>query len=695
MQGWTLFLVTVALYSALPLIFAVRRSSYQNLLMYAHIAGLKTLGGLLGAVYVYDFGDFRLSAGQVAFGGFVFSTLIMVIVGRDLQVVRNIIALTISVNVLVYLTFQISGTALDADGVLNPSGTSTDIFGESLRVVALGGLLIVLLLLVLLAILELAKRRLPSSAMPVVYVGAFVAILTLDGVLFPTLALTPTDDYLGLIRNGVLAKLVLAAAYSVPLLVFVLFFRPVIERFEAKPLNLRGLFAVSRGELEERLERQQSELQVQRDQLRESTENAGRATATVDRILDSATNTILVALDQEFRVTQFNSGAQRLLGWASAEVTGRSPVMFHAADEIARQAEELGTDPDYAQVIVAQVGTGKRRDWEFLGRDGAVHMVSLSVTEIIVGGRGLGYLAAGEDVTSRLREENAVKSALRREHEAVVRLQEVNRVKRDLVSTVSHELRTPITSIHGYTELLSDGSFGQLTEEQAGALERVRHNAGRLEAMVNDLLVLERAETGDLELEFTSLDLRETVHDSAAILDELLTGRELDVNMNLSPSPVPVYGDRAAMERVLVNLLSNAVKFTPGEGRITVTVAADDGRAVLTVSDTGIGIGEEDQARLFNRFFRAEEANRMAIPGSGLGLSIVHAIVSGHGGVVGVESTPGGGTTISVSLPHSDETADAADDIEGVNGLDSVDSVDGVDGLDSVDAEPVRASASS
>ncbi len=686
MQGWTLFVVSVALYSALPLVFAMRHTSYQNLLMYAHIAGLKTLGALLGSVYIFDLGDFTLTAGQVAFGGFVFSTLVMVIVGRDLQVVRNIIALTISVNVLVYVTFQISGTALDSADVINPTGAPSEIFDESLRVVVLGGLIIVLLLLVLLAILELAKRRLPTSAMPVVYVGAFVAVLAVDGVLFPTLALTPTDDYLGLIRNGVLAKLVLAGAYSVPLLVFVVFFRPVIERFEAQPLNLRGLVTVTRGELEERLERQQSELEVQRDQLRETTESAGRATATVDRILDSATNTILVALDQEFRVTQFNSGAQRLLGWASAEVTGLSPVMFHAADEIARQAEELGTDPDYAQVIVAQVGTGKRRDWEFLGRDGVVHMVSLSVTEIVVGGRGLGYLAAGEDVTSRIREEKAVKSALRREHEAVVRLQEVNRVKRDLVSTVSHELRTPITSIHGYTELLSDGSFGQLTEEQAGALERVRHNAGRLEAMVNDLLVLERAETGDLELEFTSLDLRETVQGSTEILDEMLKGRTLDVNMNLSPSPVPVYGDRAAMERVLVNLLSNAVKFTPGEGRITVTVAADDGRAVLTVSDTGIGISEADQGRLFNRFFRAEEANAMAIPGSGLGLSIVNAIVGGHGGVVSVESKPGGGTTISVSLPHFEESTESAEPTEPT---------DTAEPAEAHDAEPATASAAS
>ena len=244
-------------------------------------------------------------------------------------------------------------------------------------------------------------------------------------------------------------------------------------------------------------------------------------------------------------------------------------------------------------------------------------MISLSITEIVVGSRSLGYLAAGEDVTGRLRAENAVKTALRREHEAVMRLQEVNRVKQDLVSTVSHELRTPITSIHGYTELLRDGAFGDLTAAQIGAVERVRHNSSHLEALVNDFLVLERAEIGNLDLEFGSLDLRETVHGVTHAFEEMLEGRTLDVDLDLASTPVPVYGDRVAMERVLVNLLSNAVKFTPGEGRIAVSVATDNGRSLLTVADTGIGIGESDQRQLFNRFFRSEEATLRAIPGTG------------------------------------------------------------------------------
>lgn len=651
MQGWSLFVVSVALYSVFPLVLAVRRTPYQFLLLYTHVAAMITLSGLLSSVYLLEVGGLRLLAGQVAFAGFVFSTLVTVIVGRDLQVVRNVIAINISVNVLIYLAFLISGAALDADGVVNTLGTSAGVFQHSLRTVGLGGILSVFTLLLLLGILEAAKGRVPSPAMPLVYVGAFVGILALDGAVFPLLVLTPAPDLGALVWTGVQAKLVLAAAYSVPLLVFVLFFRRSIERFEAGPLNLRGLVSVSRDELMERLERQQTELKAQSDELRETTETVGGATATVDRILDSATNTILMSMDQQFRITKFNVGAQRLLGWEAADVTGLSPVMFHNADEVARQAEELHTAADYSYVVMAQVATGKRRDWEFVTRDGQQHVISLSITEIVVGSRSLGYLAAGEDVTGRLRAENAVKTALRREHEAVVRLQEVNRVKQDLVSTVSHELRTPITSIHGYTELLCDGSFGELTEGQAHALERVRHNSSRLESLVNDLLVLERAEIGNLDLELTTLDLRDTVRGITHTLEEMLTGRTLEVTMTLAATPVPVFGDRVALERVLVNLLSNAVKFTPGEGTINVSVAADDGRCVLTVVDSGIGISQSDQRQLFNRFFRTEEANSRAIPGTGLGLSVVQAIVEGHGGLIAVDSRPGLGTTVSVTLP--------------------------------------------
>ncbi|WP_295660841.1 cell wall metabolism sensor histidine kinase WalK, partial [uncultured Nocardioides sp.] len=197
-----------------------------------------------------------------------------------------------------------------------------------------------------------------------------------------------------------------------------------------------------------------------------------------------------------------------------------------------------------------------------------------------------------------------------------MRLQEVNRVKQDLVSTVSHELRTPITSIHGYTER-RDGAFGDLTAAQIDAVERVRHNSSRLEALVNDLLVLERAEIGNLDLEFGSLDLRETVHGVTHACEEMLEGRTLDVDLDLASTPVPVYGDRVAMERVLVNLLSNAVKFTP-RGEVVLGERLDEaGALVFAVRDTGIGIPADRVDRLFRSFSQVDASTTRVYGGTG------------------------------------------------------------------------------
>ncbi|HEY3544505.1 MAG TPA: hypothetical protein VGK17_00270, partial [Propionicimonas sp.] len=246
MSGLTLFLLSVALYAGIPLLIATRRTRFRFALLYGHIAGVLTLGGLLGAVYVLPLtGDVALLAGQVAYGAFMFSTMVTVIVGRDLQVVRNVIVLTVSVDTLVYLIFRISQAALSSSGIPDPLGVPSSIFDQSLRIVVSGGLLIIAELLLLLGILEVAKRRLPSAAMAPVYLLAYVGILTLDGVLFPALVLLPPDGLGAFIRSGVEAKFLLAVAFSVPLGLFVAAYRPTLLRFEATELHLHTLISAS------------------------------------------------------------------------------------------------------------------------------------------------------------------------------------------------------------------------------------------------------------------------------------------------------------------------------------------------------------------------------------------------------------------------------------------------------------------
>jgi len=313
--------------------------------------------------------------------------------------------------------------------------------------------------------------------------------------------------------------------------------------------------------------------------------------------------------------------------------------MFHTRREIQRQAAHFGVGADHATIMLEMVKRGERRDWEFLGKDRGARMASLTLSEVTdPGGQVIGYIGAGEDITERLRAEEALRMALDREHASVLRLKEVDHVKQELVSNVSHELRTPITSISGYAELLADGDLGGLNAAQVDAVRRIGRNTGRLGVLVEDLLTLSKAESGLLGLE------REDG-------EEQLRVRTLNARLVLAPEPVVVMGDARALERVVMNLLSNAIKFTPDDGHVAITVSRTSLGASLMVCDTGMGIAQEDQEHLFTRFFRGAAATEHAIQGTGLGLSIVHSIVTQHGGIVSIESAPGSGATVTVLLP--------------------------------------------
>ena len=383
------------------------------------------------------------------------------------------------------------------------------------------------------------------------------------------------------------------------------------------------------------------------------TSQATRSATTLERLLDSASGTVIIATDAVGRITHYNAGAQQLLGYTADEVMGRNPEMFHTPHEIARHAERFGVPVDYVRVVLATVEAGERRDWEFTNKDGSRRMISLTLSAVTEpAGTVVGYIGAGEDITERLRVQDALMAALDREHASVLRLEEVDHVKQELVSNVSHELRTPITSISGYAELLTDGSLGGLNHHQQDAMHRIGRNTARLGLLVEDLLTLSRAESGKLELEHEEVDLRDVVHESRELIDELVRTRTLDLRIELPAEPVVIVGDGPALERVVMNLLSNAIKFTPDDGRVTVSVGQNGEGAQLVVSDTGMGISAEDQQQLFTRFFRSTAATERAIQGTGLGLSIVHSIVSQHGGAVSIDSATGHGTTVTVLLPQ-------------------------------------------
>ncbi len=381
--------------------------------------------------------------------------------------------------------------------------------------------------------------------------------------------------------------------------------------------------------------------------------HASRTAMTVERLLDAASGALIIATDEVGRITHYNTGAQQTLGYPPEKVIGQTPAMFHTKSELALQATYFGVKVSHPAIVLEMVKRAERRDWEFIREDGRPRMVSLTLSEVTdPDGEVIGYIGAGEDITERLRAEEALRTALEHEHASVLRLEEVDHVKQELVSNVSHELRTPITSISGYAELLADASLGELNEGQADAVERIGRNTGRLGLLVEDLLTLSRAESGKLDLEHERVDLRAVVRDAREMFDEMLRNRSLEVRLDLPDQPASVVGDAHALERVVANLMGNGIKFTPDGGRVTVTVAEDVHEVAITVCDNGIGIPPEDQQHLFTRFFRASAATEQAIQGTGLGLSIVHSIVSQHGGNVSIRSAPGSGTTVTVLLPN-------------------------------------------
>jgi signal transduction histidine kinase len=244
---------------------------------------------------------------------------------------------------------------------------------------------------------------------------------------------------------------------------------------------------------------------------------------------------------------------------------------------------------------------------------------------------------------------NEMAEALERNWRAA---QEAERVKEEFFALVSHELRTPLSSIVGYVEVLLEETDEQpLTdEERRRFLEIVNRNARRLQRLVGDLLFVARLEAGKLDLQPTEMDLSETARDAIEAARQAVRRADIRVRAEIAGG-VSMYGDPDRLGQVMDNLLSNAIKFTPEGGEVGLRLLALDGRARLEVWDTGIGISDADQSRLFERFFRASSATDAAVPGVGLGLSITRAIVHSHGGGMSFASVEGRGTTFRVDLP--------------------------------------------
>lgn len=233
-------------------------------------------------------------------------------------------------------------------------------------------------------------------------------------------------------------------------------------------------------------------------------------------------------------------------------------------------------------------------------------------------------------------------------------LESANRLKSEFLASMSHELRTPINALIGYTALLRDRVYGDLSRGQEAALERVANASEHLLQLVSDMLDLARIQGGGLAIQPQPVDLAELIDDVAGAIQPQLRSKPLDFRVEVEPDLPRVTTDRARLRQVLMHLLSNAIKFTPNGGVTIQARRVKHGAGVeISVADTGIGIRREHLSMIWEEFRQVDQTWTREHEGTGLGLAISKQLVNLLGGKVRVRSQPGQGSVFTITLPLS------------------------------------------
>lgn len=341
-------------------------------------------------------------------------------------------------------------------------------------------------------------------------------------------------------------------------------------------------------------------------------------------VLQSIADGVIVN-DIEDNVIVFNTAAEEILGLQHTDVLGQSVWRLFDVFEENGRSDALEAMEAISSSPRASIGQLIETTLEVCNKVISAHMAPV-VTE---SQEALGVVTVLRDITREV---------------------QADRAKSEFVSTVSHELRTPLTSIKGYTDLIHGGAVGSISEQQKRFLGIIKGNADRLTALINDLLDISRIESGRVQLKIESLKLAEIVNEVVVSLRTEIEAKGLRLELDISEQTPEIMGDRARIIQIVTNMISNALKYTD-YGWIQIGLCALEEAVRLDVADSGIGISNEDQGRVFERFYRANTPVMEGRGGTGLGLAITKELVELHGGRLWVESESGVGSTFTIILP--------------------------------------------
>jgi signal transduction histidine kinase len=295
--------------------------------------------------------------------------------------------------------------------------------------------------------------------------------------------------------------------------------------------------------------------------------------------------------------------------------------------------------------FVLTLALGYAISWSIVG---PVQEIDTRLSRIAAGDFSQKVAVANRDELGALAEH--VNSACEELRELYKRLEDASRHKSQFLANMSHELRTPLNAILGFGELMLDGVYGDVPDRMRAPLERMQSNGKHLLGLINDVLDLSKIEAGQLNLTLADYSVDELVRGVYGSVESLAAEKKLSISMRVPSGLPPARGDERRLAQALLNLVGNAIKFTD-KGEVAIEVAARDDSLTFSVRDTGPGIAEADQAKIFDEFQQVDSSITKAKSGSGLGLAIARRIVEMHGGRIWVDSRTGRGATFSFTAP--------------------------------------------
>jgi len=367
------------------------------------------------------------------------------------------------------------------------------------------------------------------------------------------------------------------------------------------------------------------------------------------QMIEEAPDAIL-EVNQAGHIVIANKTSETLFGYTREELVGQPveilvpmPHRGNHSDNVARFVRSGKTRP-----------MGQGLDLNARRKDGSEFPVEISLSPIRSAQEVL-IVVVIRDVSERRKAEQQLRALqegyfnelVARQHEA----ERLNRLKSEFMASVSHELRTPLHTIIGFTDLLKEEINGTLNAKQLRFVDHIQRDSEHLLALINDVLDLSRIEAGGLSLHTEQIDIADLLHQTAESVRGQATAKGIVLQAE-SETDLFAAADRTRIRQVLLNLLSNAIKFTPASGSVIIRAALEEDWVRISVRDTGIGIAQEEQELIFDKFYQAGVTTGGIKEGTGLGLTISRQIVLMHGGQMEVKSSKGAGSEFSFTLPQ-------------------------------------------